>query len=46
MPTRDEYWLLVRDLETGKVAKMIRIPDLQLEAYALSIKPREVDCRD
>jgi hypothetical protein len=41
MKLRDEYWLLVRDLETGKVRRMIRVgafggPD-DLDVAALKI---------
>ena len=46
MKLRDEYWLLVRDLETGKVARMVPVAPPMLEAYAEAVEPRQVDCRD
>jgi len=39
MNLRDEYWILTRNTETGRVAKMTRLPVPSLEFYDSTVIP-------
>ena len=47
MKLRDEYFVLTRDAETGKVVKMTRLPVPQIEFYdesqPVSIRPMAME---
>jgi len=46
MNLRDEYWVLTRDTENGRVAKMTRLPVPSLEFYdstAIPTRPRAME---
>jgi hypothetical protein len=44
MKLKAEYWILSRDMETGKVAKMTQLPVPALEFYDAELMPREREC--